>query len=69
MSKVTIFVNGKARQVDAGISIPDLIAEVQIPNKMLLVEYNGTALLKSKWDQTAVEHGDRIELMKMVAGG
>jgi thiamine biosynthesis protein ThiS len=69
MSKITIFLNGKARQVEAGTSIPDLMQEAGVEENLLLVELNGTALHKRQWRETQVSHGDRIEMMRMVAGG
>lgn len=69
MSRITIFLNGKARQVEEGITLPDLIRESNVPENLLLIEHNGTALAKTQWSATPVRHGDRLELMRMVAGG
>ncbi len=69
MSRITIFLNGKARQVEAGITIPDLLSETSLSENLLLVEHNSTALHKAQWPTTPVRHGDRIEFMRMVAGG
>jgi len=35
----------------------------------VLVERNGEALLRQEWDQRRVEHGDRLEFVRVVAGG
>jgi len=69
MSKITIFLNGSARQIDADVTIPELIQSHRLPENLVLVEHNGSALHREQWNQVPVEHGDRIELMKMVAGG
>jgi thiamine biosynthesis protein ThiS len=34
-----------------------------------LVEHNGTALLRSEWAESKLRNGDRLEIIRMVAGG
>jgi len=45
-----------------------LLAMGLVP-EMLLVEYNGTALHRSEWDTIVPKEGDRLELLRVVAGG
>jgi len=46
-----------------------LVAELGLPLAAALVEHNGTALLRSEWLKTHLQDGDRLEIIRMVAGG
>jgi sulfur carrier protein len=66
MIKITI--NGEERQVTS--TNPEaLLAELSLPAPVMLVEHNGTALHRSEWPTVFLTDGDRIELMKVAAGG
>lgn len=65
---VTITLNGAKREVRAAHA-EELVAELGLPLAAALVEHNGTALLRSEWAATALREGDRVEIVRMVAGG
>jgi sulfur carrier protein len=69
MSKRTVFLNGKARQISQEMGIEDILAELKLSPKMILVEHNNRALLRQEWAEIGLEHGDRLELIRVVAGG
>jgi sulfur carrier protein len=69
MSKITVFVNGKAQQVESQQTIEGLLNFLNLSPKMILVEYNNRALLRQEWNGIRLEHGDRLELIRVVAGG
>jgi len=60
--------NGQEREVSA-TQVEDLVAELGLPLAAALVEHNGTALLRSEWSVTILREGDRLEIIRMVAGG
>jgi sulfur carrier protein len=66
---MTISLNGE--NVDAGgaKTIAELIGRLQLPPQSILVEHNGLALHRHEWPIRAVAQGDRIELIRVVAGG
>ena len=68
-AKVTVFANGKARQVDPDKTVAAMIRELKLTPAAVLVERNGRALLRQEWDKEKVEHGDRLEFVRVVAGG
>ena len=63
-----IIVNGNAKTTSA-TSIAALVAELGMKQGTVLVEHNGLALRASEWAATEMRAGDRIELLKIVAGG
>jgi sulfur carrier protein len=63
-----LVLNGKEREVEA-TQVEELVAELGLPLAAALVEHNGTALLRSEWTKTKLRNGDRLEIIRMVAGG
>ena len=63
-----LVLNGTAREVAAD-NAEELVAELGLPLAAALVEHNGTALLRSEWAKTKLQDGDRLEIIRMVAGG
>jgi sulfur carrier protein len=62
-------VNGAAREVADGTTLPQLIAELGLQVGSVVVEHNGTALLRSEVVATTLHDGDVLELVRAVAGG
>ena len=67
--KVTVFANGKARQVSVEKTVAEMVRDLKLVPAAVLVERNGRALLRQEWEKERVEHGDRLEFVKVVAGG
>jgi sulfur carrier protein len=65
----TVTVNGRERAVAAGSTLPALLAELGLRPGSVVVELNGTALLRSEVDGVVLGDGDRLELVRAVAGG
>ncbi len=63
-----LVLNGKDREVQAP-HVEALVAELGLPLAAALVEHNGTALLRSEWANTPLHPGDRLEIIRMTAGG
>lgn len=63
-----LLLNGQEREVRA-MQVEALVAELGLPLAAALVEHNGTALLRSEWPKTNLHEGDRLEIIRMVAGG
>jgi thiamine biosynthesis protein ThiS len=63
-----ITVNGEDRELQAE-TVAGLVEEMQLPAPLLLIEHNGTALRKSDWEGAILSDGDRIEILRISAGG
>lgn len=63
-----LILNGSEHEVRAA-QVEELVAELGLPLAAALVEHNGTALLRSEWETTQLHEGDRLEIIRMVAGG
>ena len=65
---INITINGEERQV-VSTNPEVLLIELSLPAPLMLVEHNGKALHRSEWSSVLLADGDRIELMKVAAGG
>lgn len=66
---VAIHVNGESRETRAGTTVTGLLAQLGLNTGRVAVEYNLEILPKSKWDNTQVAQGDRLEIVQFVGGG
>jgi len=64
-----VVINGEQRQVPAGVSVTRLLAQLGLAAARVAVERNLHLLPRAQWDATAVEAGDRYEIVHLVGGG
>jgi sulfur carrier protein len=50
-------------------TIAELIDRYRLPAQSVLVEHNGIAVHRHEWSQRSLSEGDRIEFIRVVAGG
>lgn len=62
-------VNGRASQVPEGTTLPALVESLGLRVGSVVVEHNGAALLRSELAEVELHDGDRLELVRAVAGG
>jgi thiamine biosynthesis protein ThiS len=68
-AQVNITLNGEARSVPAGLSVAGLIAHLELPTRGVAVEKERTVVRRSQWGETAIDDGDRLEIIHFVGGG
>jgi thiamine biosynthesis protein ThiS len=68
-SGIQIVVNGETKQVPAGLGVTDLLSHLGLPVDRVAIERNLEVLPRSKWVVTAVQPGDRFEIVHLVGGG
>ena len=61
--------NGDPVEVADGSTVADLLAALGLGGKWVLVERNGEAVRRADLDVTVLAEGDRLELVRAVAGG
>lgn len=65
-----IVLNGSPRELpNSELTVSGLLEALELGPQPVLVERNGLAVLKREFDREAVEDGDVIEIVRMVAGG
>jgi thiamine biosynthesis protein ThiS len=65
---VKLLINGEERSVIAR-NVAELIAELGLPAPAMLVEHNGLALRREEWTARTLSEDDRLEVVRIVAGG
>jgi sulfur carrier protein len=66
---MTITLNGEPREIARARNVAELIDELELPAPAILAEHNGLALRRDEWPSRALGEGDRLELVRIVAGG
>jgi len=66
---MTIAVNGESVDTREAKTIAELIERYQLPPQSILVEHNGLAVHRREWPERPLAEGDRIEFIRVVAGG
>jgi thiamine biosynthesis protein ThiS len=66
---IAITVNGKPRQFDAELPLPELIRRLEITFPRIAVAHNGEVLRKEEHEATIIRDGDTVEIVRMVGGG
>lgn len=64
-----ISLNGDSVDTREAKTIWELIDRYQLPSQSILVEHNGLAVHRHEWAKRALAEGDRIEFIRVVAGG
>ena len=65
---MTVTLNGKPHPT-AARTIANLVAELGLPAPTILVEHNAEALRREEWSARELAEGDRIEVLRIAAGG
>ena len=68
---VSITVNGDARDVPAGLTLPDLLRRLDLDPEQpgIAVARNGAVVRRAAWPATPVEAGDDVEIITATQGG
>ena len=66
---MNIAVNGESVDTREAKTVAELIAHYQLPPQSILVEHNGLAVHRHEWSKRSLAEGDRIEFIRVVAGG
>jgi thiazole synthase len=69
MSDATVTLNGKPRKVEDGVSLLDLLKELDVAPSRVVIEHNREIRRKDDFAKTVVHDGDELELVYFVGGG
>lgn len=69
MSEACITANGKAMQVRMPCTLEQFLVKQGLLPRSVVVEHNGEAVAPSEFKGRDLRHGDRLEVVKIVAGG
>jgi thiazole synthase len=69
MNTGSVMANGREVQASLPCSIEELLVALKLWPRSVVVEHNGQAVAPSEFSQRQVQAGDRLEIVKIVAGG
>ena len=66
---ITVIVNDEPHTLPDGCSVTAMLESMELGPKWVVVERNGEPVEKRDMASTVLANGDRIELVRAVAGG
>jgi sulfur carrier protein len=67
---VSLRVNGTLRTLArAHNTIADLVRQMQLEGKRIAVEHNGVIVPRTRYSETTINDGDKVEIVGAVGGG
>ena len=64
-----ILLNGETIDTGEAKTIAELIERYELPPQSILVEHNGLPVHRHEWPERPLAEGDRIEFIRVAAGG
>ena len=64
-----IIANGKQIEAKLPCSIEEFLIAQQLPPRSVVVEHNGAAVAPSEFSRRQLNTGDKLEIVKIIAGG
>ncbi len=64
-----VIANGRRLECPLPCSLTELLVAQHLPPRSVVVEHNGQAVAPSEFARRQVRPGDRLEIVKIVAGG
>jgi sulfur carrier protein len=66
---MTISLNGATADARGATTVAELVERYRLPPQSVLIEHNGLALHRNEWPRQPLAEGDRVEFIRVVAGG
>ena len=66
---ITITVNGELRPCAAGLNLCEVLETLGYRPQLVVVEFNGEILARSRWSEQPVVESDQLEVVTIVGGG
>lgn len=67
--RIEVRLNGKDREIEAGLTVQELLVSLDLRPELVVVERNREILDRERYDDVVVEPGDTLELVHFVGGG
>ena len=66
---MTVWLNGERADTRGAQTVAELAEHYNLAPNSILIEHNGVALHRREWPEREVAENDRIEFIRVVAGG
>jgi sulfur carrier protein len=69
MSRSHVIANGREVPAPLPCTLEEFLIDKKLPPRSVVVEHNGKAVVPSEFPRRQLAEGDRLEIVKIVAGG
>jgi sulfur carrier protein len=66
---IAVIINGEPRELDATVSVSQLIERLGLTGKKIALERNGEIVPRSRFGEQSIVDGARLEIVVAVGGG
>lgn len=66
---IEIVVNGEVREVPQGLTVAGLLQSLDLDPARVAVELDRRIVRKTRWEETVLAGGARLEIVQFVGGG
>jgi len=66
---IQLSINGQIQRFQPGVDVARLLEELALAGKRVAVEKNGEIVPRSRYSDTRLADGDRLEIVVAVGGG
>ncbi len=66
---MTVTVNGKPMELPSGLTIEDLLARLKVRREFTAVALNREVAQRSRYAETRLQDGDKVEIVHPMGGG
>ena len=66
---IAIHLNGEKKEIPEGLTLASLFESLKLPADRIAVERNLEIVPRHRWSETALQSGDRLEVVHFVGGG
>lgn len=66
---MTVWLNGERADARGATTVSQLAEQYGLQPNNILIEHNGVALRRREWPERKLAEADRIEFIRVVAGG
>ncbi len=69
MENLEIWIGGEPKRFEAPLNLSRLLSELSLAGRRIAVELNGEIVPRSRFDETLLANGDKLEIVTAVGGG
>ena len=66
---MNVWVNGERAEINGPTTVAELAKYYGLQPNTVLIEHNAVALHQREWPERSLTDGDRVEFVRVVAGG
>jgi thiamine biosynthesis protein ThiS len=67
--KAKVIANGRETETELPSTVEGFVKSQGLPPRSVVVEHNGEAVAPSEFGRRQIQAGDRLEIVRIVAGG